>query len=143
MSIVFGPFILGIFGPDYKSAHWPLVLFMVSQLFRAAGGMNQHLLSLEGYQMRSAGACVVAMALLAGAAFVLTPSLGLLGMAIAVIIAEAAWAAILGVQAQRHAGQRGDIFAGFPHPQGACRINLLLRREGCYIGAKSERSAAR
>jgi O-antigen/teichoic acid export membrane protein len=110
-AILFGPLILSIFGPDYAGAHWPLVLFMVSQLFRAAGGMNQHLLSLDGYQTRSALGCIFAVVLLILAAAVLTPSFGLLGMAGAVMLAELAWAATLGLQAQHFTGYRGDIFA--------------------------------
>ena len=110
-AIFFGPLILSVFGKDYAGAHWPLVLFMVSQLFRAAGGMNQHLLSLDGFQTRSVNACIFSITLLAAAAMFLTPSLGLLGMAIAVVLAEASWAAILGIQAQRYSGYRGDIFA--------------------------------
>ena len=112
-TVFLGPLILGIFGAGYAGAHWPLVLFMVSQLFRAAGGMNQHLLSLDGFQTRSVTACVLAVALLLVAAAFLTPLLGLMGMAISVVLAEASWAAILGFQAQRYSGYRGDIFAGF------------------------------
>ena len=106
-----GPWGLRIFGAEYASAHWPLVLFLVSQFFRAAGGMNQHLLSFEGFQGRSATSCIFALAALMAAATLLTPRYGLMGMAIAVVIADALWAGILGLQAQRYAGYRGDIFA--------------------------------
>ena len=111
VSAFFGPLILSIFGAQYAGAHWPLVLFMLSQLFRAAGGMNQHLLSLDGFQTRSVNACIFSVMLLVGTAMLLTPSLGLFGMAIAVVLAEASWAGILGLQAQRYSGYRGDIFA--------------------------------
>ncbi len=111
-TVFFGPWILAVFGEEYQGAHWPLVLFMVSQLFRAAGGMNQHLLSLQGYQARSASACAAAVALLFAAASLLTPMLGLMGVAIAVILSEAAWAGILGLQAHRYSGYRGDLLAG-------------------------------
>ena len=113
VSLLFGPLILSVFGADYAGARWPLVMFMLSQLFRAAGGMNQHLLSLDGYQARSATACVAAMLILLTASSLLTPGWGVFGMAVAVMLSEAAWAAILGLQAQRYAGFRGDIFAGW------------------------------
>jgi O-antigen/teichoic acid export membrane protein len=116
-SALFGPLILGVFGADYKAAHWPLVLFMISQLFRAAGGMNQHLLSLNGFQARSASACVFSIAILVAAAVMLTPAYGVMGMGVAVILADAAWAGILGLQAQRYSGYRGDIFAGMGIPR--------------------------
>lgn len=111
--LVAGPLILAIFGPDYQGARWPLVLFMVSQLFRAAGGLNQHLLSLDGYQTRSVWACVTSVMLLIAASSLLAPRFGLEGVAVAVLLAEACWAMVLGLQAQRYAGYRGDIFANF------------------------------
>ena len=110
-ALLFGPLFLGIFGKEYASAHWPLVLFMLSQVFRAAGGMNQHLLSLDGYQARSAGSCVLATTVLIAVSVVLTPTFGVLGMAIAVLLSEIVWATALGLQAQHYAGYRGDIFA--------------------------------
>jgi len=110
-AILFGPLLLAIFGKDYAAAHWPLVLFMVSQLFRAAGGMNQHLLSIDGYQGRTAGSCMLSVAVLAIAAAILTPAFGVMGMAVAVLLADALWAAALGLQAERYAGYRGDILA--------------------------------
>ncbi len=111
LAVFFGPLILSVFGPDYGGAHWPLVLFMVSQLFRAAGGMNQHVLSLDGFQKRTASACVFSLSVLAAAASLLTPLWGVLGMALSVLLAEAVWAAILGLQAHHHSGYRGDILA--------------------------------
>ena len=109
--VFFGPLILSIFGASYAGAHWPLVLFMVSQLFRAAGGMNQHL-AVAGWLSDAQRQCLhLRRALAGGGSMLLTPSLGLLGMAIAVVLAEAAWAAVLGLQAQRYSGYRGDIFA--------------------------------
>jgi O-antigen/teichoic acid export membrane protein len=116
-AVLFGPLILGIFGAEYTGAHWPLVLFMVSQLFRAAGGMNQHLLSIDGYQARSANACLLSVAVLLATATVLTPFMGLLGMALAVLLADAVWAGALGLQAQHYAGYRGDIFAAMRIPR--------------------------
>jgi O-antigen/teichoic acid export membrane protein len=121
ISILFGSLILSIFGPDYAGAQWPLVLFMVSQLFRAAGGMNQHLLSLDGFQTRSVAACILAIALLVATASLLTPHFGLMGMAIAVLLAELAWAGVLGLQAQRYAGYRGDILAGLRYRWAAAK----------------------
>lgn len=108
-AALFGPWALRIFGPEYELGHWPLVLFMISQAFRAASGMNQHLLSLAGYQIKTAGSCLVAMAVLIGATALLTPGLGVMGLAYAVLIADAVWAGLLALQTQRLTGRRGDI----------------------------------
>ena len=42
---------------------------------------------------------------------------GVMGMGVAVLLADAAWAGILGLQAQRYSGYRGDIFAGMRIPR--------------------------
>ena len=72
-AMLLGPWALRIFGSEYEAGHWPLVLFMISQAFRAASGMNQHLLSLAGYQMKTAGSCLVAVAVLIGGTALLAP----------------------------------------------------------------------
>jgi O-antigen/teichoic acid export membrane protein len=108
-AMLFGTWALRIFGSEYEAGLWPLVLFMVSQAFRAASGMNQHLLSLAGYQIKTAGSCLVAVAVLIGFTAVLTPGMGVMGLALAVLIADAVWAALLALQAQRLTGRRGDI----------------------------------
>ncbi len=108
-AILLGPLALRIFGAVYEAGHWPLVLFMISQAFRAASGMNQHLLSLAGYQIKTAGSCLVAMAVLVGGTALFTPSHGVMGLAYAVLIADAVWAGLLALQTQRLTGRRGDI----------------------------------
>ena len=113
-AMLFGTLALRIFGAEYEAGHWPLVLFMVSQAFRSASGMNQHLLSLAGYQIRTAGSCLVAMGVLIAGTALLAPSHGVMGLAIAVILADAVWAALLAIQAQRLTGRRGDIIGVWP-----------------------------
>jgi len=108
-AIVAGPFALKVFGPQYVAGHWPLVIFMVSQGLRAASGMNQHLLSIKGYQARTATACVFALATLVAAAALLCPLYGVLGMAMAVVMSDVVWAALLAHQAQKFTGRRGDL----------------------------------
>ncbi|MDO8352870.1 MAG: hypothetical protein Q7T14_05365 [Aestuariivirga sp.] len=108
-AALLGPWALRIFGSEYEAGHWPLVLFMISQAFRAASGMNQHLLSLAGYQIKTAGSCLVAMAVLVGGTALFTPSHGVMGLAYAVLIADAVWAGLLALQTQRLTGRRGDI----------------------------------
>jgi O-antigen/teichoic acid export membrane protein len=73
--------------------------------------MNQHLLSLSGHQMNTAGACVVALVFLVGSTSILAPAWGIMGLACAVVIAEAVWAVMLASQARQLAGRRGDLWA--------------------------------
>jgi O-antigen/teichoic acid export membrane protein len=108
-AAVFGPFALKIYGAEYAAAYWPLLLFMLAQALRAAGGMNQHLLSLAGYQVKTAGACLISMMMLVACTALLTPRFGVSGIALAVVLADALWAALLALQAERLTGRRGDI----------------------------------
>lgn len=110
-ALLLGPFALRIYGSEYVPGHWPLVVFMVGQAFRAASGMNQHLLSLAGYQLNTAGACLIALVFLVATTSVLTPVLGIMGIATAVVVAEAVWAIMLASQAKRLTGRRGDLLA--------------------------------
>ena len=108
-AVLFGTWALRVFGTEYEVGQWPLVLFMISQAFRAASGMNQHLLSLAGYQIKTAGSCLAAVAVLIGGTALLTPNFGVMGLALAVLVADAVWAGLLALQAQRLTGRRGDI----------------------------------
>ena len=112
-AAVIGKYVLRVYGVEYMAGHWPLVLFMVSQAFRAAGGMNQHLLSLGGYQIKTAGACITSLMTLVGFTAILAPTWGVLGIAGAAVVSEAIWAVMLALQAQRLTGRRGDLFALF------------------------------
>jgi O-antigen/teichoic acid export membrane protein len=109
-ALALGGFVLQIYGAEYVSGYWPLILFMISQAFRAGSGMNQHLLSLAGYQVKTAGACAVAMMTLIAFTTLLTPKWGVIGLAMAVVIADALWATLLALQAQRLVGRRGDLW---------------------------------
>jgi O-antigen/teichoic acid export membrane protein len=108
-AMLLGPWALRIFGSVYEAGHWPLVLFMISQAFRAASGMNQHLFSLAGYQIKTAGSRLVAMAVLVSGAALFTPGHGDMGLACVVLVAYAVWAGLLALQTQRLTGRRGDV----------------------------------
>ena len=110
-DLLFGTYALRVFGAEYEVGHWPLVLFRIGQTFRAASDMNQHLLSLAGYQTKTAGSCLVAVAMLIGETALLIPNFGVSGLAFAVLVADAVWAALMALQTQRLTGRRGDIIS--------------------------------
>lgn len=112
VTLVLGDWVLSLFGPDYLAGKWALVLFLLCQMVRSAGTMNNHLLSLGGYQTRTALVCAVALAVLLGAAAILTPQLGLMGIGWAALVAECVWAVGLAASAQSLTGRRGDLLAG-------------------------------
>ena len=108
-SIVFGKFVLGLFGAEYQLGATLLVLFMVGQSLRALGGMNQQILSINGYQMRTAGSCLLALIVFICLAIVLCKQFGSIGLGYAVIISEITWLLALASQASSLCGRRGDL----------------------------------
>jgi O-antigen/teichoic acid export membrane protein len=110
-SLILGKFVLGIFGSDYTAGYWPLILFLVSLTLRSASGMNSHLLSLHGFQVKNATSCFLASVVLVVSTAVLAPTLGPLGVAFAVVLTDAVWALHLSYLAQRLTGRRADILA--------------------------------
>jgi O-antigen/teichoic acid export membrane protein len=109
-ALVLGRFVLGFFGPDYMQGAVLLVLFIVGQSVRGLGGMNQHLLSFNGFQIRTAGVCLLALVIFSCLAILLCRSMGFVGMGYAVVISEMAWQLALAAQAQKLCGRRGDLF---------------------------------
>jgi O-antigen/teichoic acid export membrane protein len=109
-SILLGRFALSLFGQHYIAGQSLLVAFMIGQSIRALSGMNQQLLSIAGEQIRTAGACVVALLVLLVGSVLMVNQFGLIGLGYAVILAELVWAALLAAQAQKLTGSRGDIF---------------------------------
>ena len=109
-ALFFGRYFLSFFGAIYAEGHWLLVLFILGQAVRAVSGMNQHMLSIGGYQVRSALACVIGVMILVVGWLIFQPFFGLVGVGLAVIAAELAWGLIVGTETQRLTGRRGDMF---------------------------------
>jgi O-antigen/teichoic acid export membrane protein len=108
-AIVLGPFALSFFGTDYIVGAHVLVLFIVGQSVRGLGGMNQHILSMNGHQTRTAGACLLALGFFICLSTLLCRTMGFVGMGYAVIVAEFVWQLALAAQAQNLCGRRGDL----------------------------------
>ena len=104
-----GHLFLRLFGPAYQEGYWLLVMCMAAQTIRALSGMNQHLLSIGGYQTRSAWASVIGLVVLLCGSIVLSRNFGLLGIGYAVMLAELTWALLQASQAQHLLGWRGDL----------------------------------
>jgi O-antigen/teichoic acid export membrane protein len=114
-AMFLGDFALGLFGESYRSGKWLLVLFMVGQSIRALGGMNQQILSINGYQLRTAGSCLLALVVLVCLSILLCKSLGFMGLGYAVIGAELVWLVALAVQSASLCGRRGDLLWVLAH----------------------------
>jgi O-antigen/teichoic acid export membrane protein len=109
-AILFGQFFLSFFGSVYEQGHWLLVLLIIGQAVRALSGMNQHMLSIGGFQLRSAYACLIGMLILIVSWVFFQPLFGILGVGLAVIAAELCWGLIVGGETQQLTDRRGDLF---------------------------------
>ncbi len=114
-TLVLGDFALSLFGEAYRQGKWLLVLFMLGQSLRALGGMNQQILSINGFQLRTAGSCVVTLLMLVGLSVIFCHAFGFIGIGYAVVGAELVWLLALAVQAQNLCGRRGDLFWVLQH----------------------------
>lgn len=118
-AALFGRWALAIFGNAYVSGWLLLIALMIGQSIRAFSGMNQQLLSIAGYQARTAGACLLAFMVLVAGSIVGVKWFGTLGIGYAVILAELVWSLLLAAQAQSLTGGRGDIFWVLKHSSKA------------------------
>src|SRR5204863_1937415 len=85
-AILWGEWILRLFGPDYAAAKWGLVILISAQLIRAAAGPAPLLLTLGGAQKTNAAISVATCAVLLLANAALTSHLGLLGACLSVVL---------------------------------------------------------
>lgn len=108
--ILLGPFLLGLYGPDFAAGFPPLVILVLSQVIGSAGGSVGFLLSMTGNERLAAW-------LTGGVGFLnlllnllLIPRFGLVGAALATGIANVAWTAVLAVAVRRSLGVRPTVF---------------------------------
>lgn len=117
-AVLLGEWALSLFGPEYRAGKWALLLFLTSQTIRSAGAMNNYLLSLGGFQTRTALVCAISLMMMLAVAALLTPRWGIMGVAWAAFVAECVWAVGLALSAQSLTGRRGDLLAAIV-PSGA------------------------
>ncbi|HET7680848.1 MAG TPA: oligosaccharide flippase family protein [Xanthobacteraceae bacterium] len=90
-AIFWGDQILRLFGPGYAAAKWGLVILIAAQLIRALAGPAPMLLTLGGQQGTNAAITLACCGVLLAGNAVLTPSLGLLGACLSVVLVAVAW----------------------------------------------------
>lgn len=93
--ILFGRWVLGLFGPEFIQGYKITILLALSQLAHAAVGPVARLLAMSGHQKQSMYASAAALVLWLGLTAILMPLYGIVGVAAAVFVALTAWAAIL------------------------------------------------
>ena len=106
----FGPWLLGLFGPEFVVGHETMMILAAAQLLRSAAGPVMSLLSVTGHQDR----CLVVFgsALIASVLLIITlvPAFGIRGAAASVLLVTLGWSVWLHRLVVVHLGIRPSIF---------------------------------
>jgi len=105
IGVVLGaPLLLRVFGPDFAQGAWPLAILCLGLVVRSAMGPAAMVLSVHDRPYASLPAVALGLATLVAANWLLVPLLGLLGAALAALLAMSLWAVALWAIAWRRAG---------------------------------------
>lgn len=113
---LFGQQLLGLFGAEFQSGFWVLIILAVSQLARAAAGPALSLLIAGGKQDSSLGPHILAPFLFALALAALGPSHGSIGAALAALITVVTTGVWMAWLASREMFIRCDAMTMFARP---------------------------
>lgn len=109
--LFWGDRVLAVFGPDYMTAKWGLVILVAAQLLRAVAGPAPMLLTLSGAQKTNAAINVACCGVLLVANAALVPYLGLTGACLSVLLVVITWTGASAVSLWRLTGARADLFS--------------------------------
>lgn len=111
-----GETLLGFFGPAFRDGASTLVILILAQLVRALGGPAMSLLIASGRHSGATTVMVLSLSVFAAVCFATVPALGVLGAAIAVLLATATSSAGLAYIVHRELGYRCDGFSSMGLP---------------------------
>jgi O-antigen/teichoic acid export membrane protein len=107
-----GGFVLGLVGDSFSDAHTALIVMCLTIVVRAIFGPATAVLSMKGIQLPSLWTLIAGLVISMVLSLVLLPPLGVLGIAIAYLIANSAIAVCQWHLALRMTGIDVSIFAG-------------------------------
>lgn len=106
-----GDRVLAVFGPEYTTAKWGLVILVAAQLLRAVAGPAPMFLTLSGAQKTNAAINVACCGVLLVANAALIPYLGLTGACLSVLLVVTTWTSASAVALSRLTNVRADLFS--------------------------------
>jgi O-antigen/teichoic acid export membrane protein len=115
--VVAAPLALMLFGPYFQNGAAPLAILCAGLVVRAALGPGSLVLSVHNRPYTSLPAVVASMAALVAANFLLVPSFGLMGAAVAALLAMTVWSTALWFTAWRVAGVDVSLRARIVRPR--------------------------
>jgi O-antigen/teichoic acid export membrane protein len=108
LMVAAGP-LLSLFGPAFQPGAPAVVVLVLAQLFAAACGPQQHLLTMTGHEVAAACSLAVAVAATFLLALLLVGPAGLLGVALASAASLVGWNVFILVFAWRRLGLRPGL----------------------------------
>ena len=99
-----GPLVLLLFGPHFAQGLGPLAILCLSLLLRAGFGPAALVLSLHDRPYATLPAIALGLGMMIGCNLLLVPAYGLMGAAIAALVAQTFWAAAMWLTARLLAG---------------------------------------
>lgn len=109
--VLFGSWILGLFGPGFETAYVPLVILVVGQIIHAAVGPVLGLLSMTGHQKLCAQVFAVSAATNVVLNATLIPVAGITGAAVATAASVVLWNVWLMIAVIRKVGVNPSMLA--------------------------------
>ncbi len=102
--VVAAPLLPAIFGAEFSGGTWPLAVLCLSLLVRSAFGPAALVLSMHDKPYAPLPAIGLGLGTLLGMNWLLVPTHGLLGAALAALVAQSLWSAAMWLTAYRLAG---------------------------------------
>lgn len=101
---LFGPLALLLFGPSFGGGALPMALLCVALLARAFFGPSSVVLSMNDRPYEVLPAIALGIGVLLAANLLLVPAMGLMGAALAAVLAQSVWSAALWFTALKRTG---------------------------------------
>jgi O-antigen/teichoic acid export membrane protein len=89
--VLLGRWILGFFGDEFTDGYWVLIILGLTQLVQAAVGPVARLLSMTGHQDQGFYISTVSLVIAGVLIVLLTPPFGVVGTAVAALLAITVW----------------------------------------------------
>gem|GEM_PF-6450251 len=111
LFVILGPWLLALFGRDYLPAYGITVTLLIGSIFNAGFGSVGVIVQMTGRQDISNRLLLVTALINIALATLLTPWLGVQGIAISTVIAVTLWKGLMARAVQQQLGIRSDVLA--------------------------------
>lgn len=101
LLLAFGPFLLPLFGPDFRAAYVPMLILLAGQLISALAGPVGYLMMMTGHQTEVTKVMGIAAGLNIAGNAIAIPILGTAGAALVTSGSILFWNIVLFIRARR------------------------------------------